>query len=558
MATNKFFARIISFMLSALLFFGSAFSPAHDWLLSKVSNTAFSVDASQGGKLMNNKVNNFNSWSSDTVPPESSYVNADPMEFVEYIQLMQATGGSAERDLFIDPHDRTVLDDYDFSKLITACHNVLSLGAKPHIKTGNVPLKLTSGSDLGYFGVNLYPPDDYNQYFTYIAAIATALVDEFGLEEVKSWPFGVLTEFENADWFMAKSGDPHDSFVAYCKLYDYTVAALESVIGTDVIVGAHAMAVSEGLWDENKFIEHCGIGTNWYTGEVGSHIDFLAASFYDYNPNDLQPRPVENVIDVMRDKAESVGLNDLVYGFDEGRIHSSSLGTHGRQLLLRIVGQTYQASYDARLLKTLVDNDIDYFSSWGYTSNAMFGGYPSVAYHVANQYHKLLSGKKLASTKMTKGHLIHKAEVDLLAGVDEDNRSVALMAYNFKPELAYKTSMKMDIDVKLPTGSGDTVSVTRYMIDDDANFFDEWEQDRKTHNITKDAFLWSPDDPAVENPTTLNAGWARDLYFDSLRDKYIEASRLIPVTKEYNVSEGRLALSLELPPHAAVFYEINY
>lgn len=555
---GSFFTRLAAIIMSIVMFLGGLFSPGLDWVNGFLNNASFTVDTAETGEVLGNKVSNMNSWSPAGIPAQPSFIGADPMKFVEYIQLMQCTGGSEERDLFRNPLDRTVLDDYDFSKLITACRNVLSLGAKPYLKTGNVPLKLTADPQIGVFGVNVNPPDDYGQYYTYIAAVASELVKEFGLEEVRVWRFGVLTEFENGDWFKAKSGSPEDTFDAYCKLYDCTVAALQSVLGTDIDVGAHAMAVSEGLWDEGKFIEHCASGVNRYTGQTGSRLCFLSASYYDNNPDDIHDYTVADIIGALRSKAESVGLYGLSYGVDEGRILSSRSGAVGGDLLLRIVGQTYQASYDARMLRLLAENGIDYFSSWGYTTAPMFGGYPSVAYHVAERYADVLSGKETAAVSATNRVYLPGAEVGLLAGIDSDARSVGVMSYNFKPARSYKNAVDLTVAVKLPGNCGDTVSVTMWLIDDDANFFDEWEADRKTHGIGDDCFAWSYDDPGVESVTTLSAQWARDFYFENLRDKYIECALLTPVTTTEAVTDGQVTLTLELPPHAAVFYEIIY
>ena len=44
---------------------------------------------------------------------------------------MQCTGGTADRDLFVDPYDTSTMTDYKFDKLIENCRGILSLGAKP-------------------------------------------------------------------------------------------------------------------------------------------------------------------------------------------------------------------------------------------------------------------------------------------------------------------------------------------------------------------------------------------------------------------------------------------
>ncbi|MBQ8402437.1 MAG: hypothetical protein IJX14_10980 [Clostridia bacterium] len=166
-------------------------------------------------RVIGNKISNMNMWNYNMFW-QTSYDGgyfAGVYPFVEEMQFMTATGGESGRDLFVDPADRSVLDDYDFSPLISACRNVVEQGLKPMIKTGNVPQKYSSVSTTGTFGVNLYPPDDYDVYYNYIAAMTKSLADEFGPEEVRTWRFGCFTEYENADWFQGTAED-------YCRIYD--------------------------------------------------------------------------------------------------------------------------------------------------------------------------------------------------------------------------------------------------------------------------------------------------------------------------------------------------
>ena len=233
-------------------------------------DTILRIHPDQKLGVITNKLSNMNMWNYTAF--WSSGYSAKYFEnvypFVEEMQFMTATGGEAARDLFKDPADRSVLDDYDFSPLVNACRNVVEQGLTPVVKTGNIPQKYSTVSTIGTFGVNLYPPDDYNVYFNYIQAMAQTMVDTFGLEEVRTWRWGCFTEYENGDWFQGTCED-------YCKIYDYTVAALQSVLGFDIRIGAHSMTCSEGLWDERDFIKHCITGTNYYTGEQGTRLTYL-------------------------------------------------------------------------------------------------------------------------------------------------------------------------------------------------------------------------------------------------------------------------------------------
>lgn len=546
-----------SLLASIIAFFGSIGAFCTDML----NNYKFIVDASETGEVLANPASNVNIWSIDGNPFVGQKINEENniFEFVDYVQFMQCTGGNEQRDLFVDPLDRTVLDDYDFSVLIDNCRGVVELGAKPLLKLGSVPLKYSAKANTdAEFSTNIYPPDDYNVYYDYIAAIAQALVDEFGKEEVLSWRFGVMTEYENASWFMANSGDPDESAAEFCKLYDYTVAALTDVIGKDIFVGAHSMTVTEGLWDEAHFIRHCANGVNYKTGEKGTRICYLSASFYDSCPGVYtKGKTLPETIAYLRKTAESVGLNNLIYGIDEGRIlFGNTSGNSGNELLTRTCGFTYQAAYDARLYKQMFENGINYFSAWSYLSNGLFEGNPTVSYHVAKQAAKF-GGAKLTETKTMLFGLVPKAQVETVSAFAEETDTLHIMAYNFKNKVDYTAPADIEFTVKVPQFDGKNVKITAYVIDNDCNYFDEWIQDREKYGIGDDCFAWSPDDPQIDNPTTLSDPKAREIYKNELYGKYTECSKLEPTEQTATVKDGKLSLSITLDPHAVVFYEIT-
>ena len=204
----------------------------------------FTIDATQQGRALPTVVNNVNIWSIEGNPFKDAKLNTENnvFEFVEYVQLMQCSGGTEARDLFKDPLNKDVLDDYDFTLLIDNCRGLVNIGAKPFLKLGSVPLKFTKNATTEQgFGMNPYPPDDYNVYYNYIHALASELVKEFGKDEVLSWRFGVMTEYENWDWFHTQDEDPANSAEAYCKLYDYTVAALQDAIGEEILALANSL-----------------------------------------------------------------------------------------------------------------------------------------------------------------------------------------------------------------------------------------------------------------------------------------------------------------------------
>ena len=555
---KKINKKIICVILTVVIAFAGVFAIIASGVFNKY---VFSIDTSEKGKVLHNVVNNVNVWSIEGNPFVNAEINEENniFEFVEYVQFMQCTGGTETRDLFKDPNDRSVLDDYDFTLLINNCRGVLNLGAKPFLKLGNVPTKFSKDAttEIG-FGMNPYPPDDFDVYYNYIHALATELVKEFGKEEVLTWRFGVMTEYENAAWFFAGEEDPEASAEAYCKLYDYSVAALQDAIGEDVFVGAHSMTVTEGLWDEAEFIKHCGEGTNYKTGKKGTRVCYLSSSFYDSVPGEYTDgKTLPESIEYLRETAESVGLNDLIYGVDEGRIlEGNSSGADSSELLTRTCGYTYQAAYDARLTAQMFNNDIAYFSAWSYLSNGFLQGNPTVSYHVAKNAAKF-GGANLVSTDKTKSGVILGSDVDAVSAFNEKTNTLHVMAYNFKNDVDYNKSTEMTFEINAPQFSGKNVKVTAYVINDDCNYFDEWVEDRKTYNITDDCFAWSPDDPSIDSPITLSDEKARDIYFNELYSKYTECSKLVPTETEMVAKDGKITLNITLDPHAVVFYEIT-
>lgn len=522
-------------------------------VLPWMNGTEYEINTADERYTVNAVTDTINVWSpysfnADTRPDGENNV----MSFVKYIELMSATGGNAELDPFVDPYDRTTKTDYDFSRIIGSCRGILNLGAKPLIKLGNVPMKLSADPLVEAFGVNVRPPEDYNEWYRFICDYIGALVDEFGLSEVQSWRFGLLTEFENAEWFYAGDKDPELSKEAYCKLYDYTVKALIDTLGEDVYVGAHAMATTEGLWDEREFIRHCAEGTNYATGEKGTRICYLAVSHYDSSIEKSEDLSAVQSIERLRSEAEKYGLYGLSYGVDEGRIYGGADGGTDRQLLSRAVGYNIQAAYDAKQYIAFAENDIDYFSSWGYTTGSSVWGYPSISYHTAECFSKMAGAKAVGLT--ANASKLPRVENGALAA--KKDGTLYIMAYNYKQRIKYSLKSNTVFKIDAPEFQGKTVEIKKYLIDSDANFFDEWQRDRLKYGILRSSFSWSPDDFAIDSTNTLSGEKARKIYTEQLRDKYKQCAVLNCTVETVDV-DGELVLKNVTDPNTVVFYEIS-
>ena len=448
--------------------------------LGENHHVSITIDARHPSKeVLPNVASNINIWQlgNSFVNPTIEFPEYNEFGFVKWVQLMNCSGGSEARDLFRHPLDRNTLDDYDFSLLIRNCDGILQLGAKPYLKLGAVPLKLTTEPKINNSGFNAYPPDSFNRYYVYIKALVEALVNRFGKEEVSTWRYGCLVEYENGSHFKARSEKPEDSFVEYCKLYDFTVQALTDVLGDNFCVGAHSMSVLDGLWDERDFIEHTAKGRNYANGQIGTKLDFLSVSFYDNAPGSLSNKSLANTIKPLQDKAKECGLNNLFYGVDEGRVLSGTKGAKSSSLNSRSAGYTWQAAEDARLFSQAIDLGMDYFSAWSYLTGGNTTGYPTVSYHVASNMSKFEGYRRVNVDNSFK--IEKNKEIGCIAGVKND--TVRIMIYNFSTDIHSREIEEIALNVQLPFNRR-KVKVVKWLINDDCNFFDGWQEDRMHSN----------------------------------------------------------------------------
>lgn len=524
----------------------------------RAEEVAFAVDATAPGRVLPNTSKMLTLWclEKDSFGSVKRNVEHDVLEFAEYVEIMGATGGSNGRDCLRNPADRSVLDDYDFSRLVFGCRNIVRLGLKPYLKLGNVPNKFSTRNNPGAFAMNIRPPTDYVIYGRYMEACAKALLEAFGREELLTWRFAVLTEFENADWFKDVSGNAEKTFEAYCRLYETTTAAFCGTISPDLAFGAHAMAVTEGLWDERRFIK--------YAGERRLPLKFVTASFYDISPGRFtRGMNMPRTIGHLRKAAVAAGFTNIWYGVDEGRILSGTPRKGGgqRALGMRIVGDTMQAAYDARIVRQLFDSGADYFASWGYFSgpDTLFEGLPSVSFHVARESAKFGNMRRLP-VSTTREKTLPGVEVDAVAAVSADGATVRVMAYAFKFDLRAAEKAPMRVTVKLPAAwKGRRVRVVRRVVDDDANWFDEWRKMRRERGIGDERFGWSPDDPApLHRLCGLKSPKDREMFRKEIEPKLRDCARLKPVFERAEVgADGVVALAGELSVNTVTFFEVG-
>ncbi|MEO7766765.1 MAG: beta-xylosidase [Ferruginibacter sp.] len=115
-----------------------------------------------------------------------------------------------------------------------------------------------------------YPPKDYAKWGDLIYQWVKHCTERYGKAEVESWYWELWNEPNSSYW----GGTVQE----YCKLYDYSAAAVKKALPTAKVGGPHVTGPSgKGAADFLKtFIQHCFHDTNYVTGKIGTPVDFIA------------------------------------------------------------------------------------------------------------------------------------------------------------------------------------------------------------------------------------------------------------------------------------------
>jgi hypothetical protein len=506
-----------------------------------------------GGTLIKNQFSALNYWDFrwdwlDKAEGSAPDYFKKNYPFIKEIIFMMATGGNGNRDLLANYKDPN--SAYKFDPLIKACRNVVKQGLKPRIKTGNVPERFSKTPLFRVYDMNVKPPADYNKYYNYIKALSDALVKEFGAEEVRTWSWGVLNEFDNADIFRGVEETQAGHRAEFFKLYDYTVAALEDSIGEkNLIVGAHAMFTPSSTFNALDLLDHCTKGTNSKTGKQGTQIDYFAISYYDYDPRSAGDfSALSTSLKRIRAKADEVKLPELKVGIEEGIL---IIGPDGQQLMMtRNIGTSYQGSYDAFLFKTLTDNGGDYYSRWAINSS-LWNGADSVGANVTKLAYKMAGESRLDVSRS--GSVINKGNhVEAIATYNQQTSTVHIFAFNHNPSFNQNSTEPLTLKINdIRAKDGTALSVKQWIVDDQhSNFFQTWLKDKSANGIQ---LIFSQYDMV---PFFASDG--QRTYFNSRLETYKKLGALMEsITSTVTPIDNTVTLSHTLAHHSVTLFEIT-
>ncbi|MFY0606464.1 MAG: hypothetical protein JXR10_07110 [Cyclobacteriaceae bacterium] len=484
----------------------------------------------------------YNFWSTRPMINQTRFASSSFVESLEVIKpyvksynLVRVLGGRNDNMntmyLGVDADGKIKVN---FSGLISDLRAFMRTGFKPRLVLDNVPWEMSLPKVSDTYG-NSKPPTDYDIWRQYINAFLQELIDEFGMEEVKTWRFRVATEpnYTPAHW--------RGTMEEYFKHYDITVDEVLKVI-PDAIIGPGNM-LTEGLATyTTELIDHCANGTNYATGGSGTRMSFFAVSYYE-KIDENTVSFVERLGEYRTGLDQYSQFSDIPFDIQEFGILRDENRVRGISL---VDATEFGASWYAAIADLAYEYRVTEIYDWGQEIES--SDLPQGRRHVTTMLLKMEDGSRLATSDQLKGH----------AGVipvSKDGK-LYLLAYNHST-----TRNKIGGTTIFPKLEGDDISASTSWK------MNEWTVDKQhgvmMHELYKD----------LRNAGISENGSGRiygnrpsDRFGDGWVDvlnanlaKYESLAELPQTVTDSTVTKaenGSLTLKVDLEPHAVKLIEL--
>ena len=455
--------------------------------------------------------------------------------YVKSYNLVRMMGGRSDnQNTFYKGVDNSGKIIVDFSELITSLQNFRLTGFKPRIVLDNVPWEMSLPRVDDTYG-NSKPPNDYGIWRQYVNAYLQALVDAFGMSEVKTWRFRIATEpnYSPHHWRGTKE--------EFFKHYDITVDEVLKVI-PDAIVGPGNL-LTEGAVGKfsTEIIDHCATGTNYATGLKGTQMDFFCLSYYE--KFDKKEVRFEDVVKPYRDKLNSYSqFSNIPFDIQEFGVLRGDNANRGLSLH---DATEMGASWYATIVDLAFQNKITEIYHWG--QEAEGGDLPTGLRNVTEMFLKLEGGVRMFAQENLSG----------FSGVIpvSKNGKIYLLIYNHNTSRNSTNSKTI-----YPKLEGSQISnTTKWKMN-------EWTVD-KEHSVfmnelykdVRNAGIGEKSKGRIYGNRTsdfFEDGWKN--VFNSNVSKYENLSKLSSTIDGFIVGkkDGYLALKIELAPHSVKLIEL--
>jgi xylan 1,4-beta-xylosidase len=194
---------------------------------------------------------------------------------------------------------------YDFAVVDELYDKIAELGFRPIVELSFMPAVIARDPDetvFAYRGI-ISPPRDWSDWYDVVHALATHLVDRYGIGEVTRWAFEVWNE-PNLEVFWTGTQDD------YLRMYDEAARAVKDV-DDRLRVGGPSTAAAE--WVEVLAA---------HAQQTGTALDFVTSHTYGNLPLDTRPAIDRHGLNGIPTWWTEWGVGSTHYG----AIHDSVIG----------------------------------------------------------------------------------------------------------------------------------------------------------------------------------------------------------------------------------------
>lgn len=231
----------------------------------------------------------------------------------------------------------------DFSRIIAVYREMVKRGIKPIVEYDFIPTPLQQKKEGR--GAWDSGPAEWGKWRRVMQRFTEALVEAFGLEEMRTWRFEVWNE---------PDGFPLEERETFYRMYD-EFAAVVKAADDQLIIGGPGCAYYSFL---EGFLQHVTQGKNYVTGETGAPIDFISCHSYATvsGVQTLAPYASPHVDKILTDvwyarrTIEKYGLLHLPFQLNEWGLCAHFAQTVQNYPSLNFRNSEYSASFFARLV----------------------------------------------------------------------------------------------------------------------------------------------------------------------------------------------------------------
>jgi xylan 1,4-beta-xylosidase len=343
------------------------------------------------------------------------------------------------------------------------------------------------------------PPKDYRKWYDLVLNLVKHCVEKYGEEEVLTWYWELWNEPDIFYW--------QGTVEEFCKLYDYTEAAVHAVLKEARLGGPSTTSPTQGSESYlflDKFLNHCKNGTNYVTGEKGTRLDYITfhvkGGGFPFKVNAVKATPsTKSFVQQVKTGCEVIqkyGYEDLEVVLTEADPDGWAAGGIYDNANMNFRNTEYYATYVAsaynNLWKVASEMNMDVRPlAWAFmfvgercfegTRTFSTQGINKAVFNLFRMYSKMGNKRISLQSSQARDELAYKddfatgeePEVSGMASICE-NGEIVVMVYSHHDDWDLERDFDVDVDIN-NCFLGDEVVINHYRIDKThSNAYAEW------------------------------------------------------------------------------------